>query len=60
MNPKFAKSHVGSLNSGLSEEIFPDLLQTQISKYNEFMGNADTYVPETILERPRKRLYESE
>ena len=27
-----------------------------MGKYEEFMGDADVLVPETILERPRRRL----
>ena len=44
----------------VSEEIFPDLISTQIHKYQEFMGGADQFVPEVILERPRNRLGEVE
>ena len=40
----------------ITGEIFPNLLNTQVGKYEEFMGDADVLVPETILERPRRRL----
>ena len=36
------------------------MLDTQIKKYQEFMGGADIFVPEVILERPRKRLTDVE
>ena len=40
----------------ISGDIFPGLLNAQVGKYEEFMGDADVLVPETILDRPRKRL----
>jgi len=40
-----------------SEEIFPNLLELQKRKYSEFVHGADAYVPEVILERPRRRLH---
>ena len=40
----------------ITGDIFPHLLNTQVGKYEEFMGDADVLVPETILERPRRRL----
>jgi len=40
----------------ITGDIFPNLLNTQVGKYEEFMGDADVLVPETILERPRRRL----
>ena len=40
----------------ITGDIFPSLLNTQVGKYEEFMGDADVLVPETILERPRRRL----
>ena len=40
----------------MTEEIFPSLISTQVQKYQEFMGGADVFVPEVILERPRTRL----
>ena len=43
-------------NKLITGEIFPNLLNTQVGKYEEFMGDADVLVPETILERPRRRL----
>ena len=43
-------------NRVISGSIFPTLLNTQVGKYEEFMGDADVLVPETIMERPRKRL----
>ena len=43
-----------------TEQIFPSLLDTQMKKYQEFMGGADMFVPTVILERPRKRLTEVE
>ena len=39
-----------------SEEIFPTLLEIQKRKYAEFVHGADNYVPEVILERPKRRL----
>ena len=61
-NRNFAKSMIGMPTGGLqyTEEIFPSLLDNQISKYQEFMGGADVFVPEVILDRPRKRLAEVE
>ena len=63
-NPQIAKSKsmIGQPTGGVqaSEEIFPSLLDTQIKKYQEFMGGADIFVPEVILERPRKRLTDVE
>lgn len=43
-------------NKLITGDIFPNLLNTQVGKYEEFMGDADVLVPETILERPRRRL----
>ena len=40
----------------MSEAIFPELLNEQVSKYEEFMSSADALVPEKILERPQRRL----
>lgn len=40
----------------MGEAIFPDLLNEQVSKYEEFMNKAEPYVPERILERPQRRL----
>ena len=40
----------------ISGDIFPGLLNAQVGKYEEFMGDADVLVPETILDRPRRRL----
>lgn len=40
----------------ITGDIFPNLLNSQVGKYEEFMGDADVLVPETILERPRRRL----
>lgn len=53
---------IGQPTGGIqaTEEIFPSLLDTQIKKYQEFMGGADIFVPEVILERPRKRLTDVE
>ena len=42
----------GSIN----EAIFPDLVNTQVDKYQEFIGGADVLVPEKVVERPRRRL----
>ena len=42
----------GSVN----EAIFPDLVNTQVDKYQEFIGGADVLVPEKVVERPRRRL----
>ena len=46
--------------SSISEAIFPELLNEQVSKYDEFMNNADELVPDKILERPQRRLKEME
>lgn len=40
----------------ISGDIFPNLLNNQSERYEEFMTDADILVPETILERPRRRL----
>ena len=40
----------------ITGDIFPNLLNDQVGKYEEFMGDADVLVPETILDRPRRRL----
>ena len=42
--------------SAVSEAIFPELLNEQVSKYEEFMSSADALVPDKILERPQRRL----
>ena len=46
----------GQQDKVITGDIFPHLLNTQVGKYEEFMGDADVLVPETILERPRRRL----
>ena len=46
----------GGSQSSISEAIFPELLNEQHSKYDEFMSGADALVPEKILERPQRRL----
>lgn len=43
-------------DSAVSEQIFPELLNAQKKKYKEFLGGADHYVGDVILERPKKRL----
>lgn len=50
------QSTLQSDNKVISSNIFPSLLNTQVGKYEEFMGDADVLVPETIMERPRRRL----
>ena len=56
-DPVFSKSFVHSTGGlTVTEDIFPSLIQTQVQKYQEFMGGADVFVPEVILERPRSRL----
>ena len=60
MNPASVKE--GGVGAGqkssatVSEAIFPELLNEQVSKYEDFMSNADAFVPEKILERPQRRL----
>ena len=46
----------GSTSNVVSEAIFPELLNEQVGKYNQFMTGADTLVPSRILERPMRRL----
>ena len=47
----------GSLSSmAVSEAIFPELLNEQVNKYDEFMSGANGLVPEKITERPKRRL----
>ena len=46
----------GGSQSSISEAIFPELLNEQVSKYEEFMRGADSLVPDKILERPQRRL----
>ena len=46
----------GANKAGISDAIFPDLLNEQVSKYGQFMGGADVLVPEKVLERPKRRL----
>ena len=53
---KDAANKPGGASSGVSEAIFPELLNEQVSKYEEFMSSADALVPDKILERPQRRL----
>ena len=43
-------------SGSVNEAIFPDLVNTQVDKYQEFIGGADVLVPEKVVERPRRRL----
>ena len=52
----FAGSATKAGDKVISGEIFPTLLNDQVGKYEQFIGEADMLVPETILERPRRRL----
>ena len=58
VQPQFAASMINQPTGEIqvSEALFPDLIKTQYNKYQDFMGGADQFVPEVILERPRKRL----
>ena len=57
VNPALVKEGGGQKSSAtVSEAIFPELLNEQVSKYEDFMSNADALVPEKILERPQRRL----
>ena len=40
----------------ISGNIFPTLLNDQVDKYQDFMTDADVLVPETIINRPQRRL----
>ena len=44
----------------ITGDIFPNLLNQQVGKYEEFMGDADLLVPETILDRPRRKMKQFE
>ena len=46
----------GGSESQISEAIFPDLLNEQHMKYDEFQSGANVLVPEKVTDRPKRRL----